>query len=140
MSLYISTTAVDSSLSDTPMHEAIKSLAISIALEKQQGRVPNGPSLDVTFMLAGKTSKPEFTGMRMGGYTQEGNTLYFEREVPEAIVVSKMAKEYLNTVMQDVISNAIEFFHENNIAFEDISWQSLINRLAQSQTSSAIRE
>lgn len=134
MSLYISTALASSSMADTPMQDVIKSLAISIAREKQQGRVPAGPSLDVTFMLSDKNATPEFTGMRMGGYSPENNILYFEREVPENMVKSELAEQYVKAVMQDVMMNACDFFQQNNILFNEPDWKHLFESLAAGMT------
>lgn len=134
MSLYISTALASSSIADTAMQDVIKSMAISIARGKQQGGVPAGPSLDVTFMLSDKNATPEFTGMRMGGYTRENNTLYFEREVPESMVQSQHAEEYVRAVMQDVISNASAFFQQNNILFNEQGWQHFFDTLVAETT------
>lgn len=34
---------------------------------------PDGPALDINFMLPGKMEKPDFTGMLMGGYIVESS-------------------------------------------------------------------
>ena len=72
MSLFISVATPSSDLSASPITDAITTLASKVASEKKQGNFPHGPSLDVTFMLPGQEEKPDFAGMRMGGYTTEG--------------------------------------------------------------------
>lgn len=130
MSLFISSATASSGSNESPVNEAIAQLAVSVALAKRQGRLPQGPSLDVTFMLPGRFEKPDFPGMRMGGYTEGSDTLFFERAVPPSIVHSEKAKEYVAIVMQDVISNAGAFFRENAIAFDSRQWRQVIQLLA----------
>jgi len=135
MSLFISSATASSGLNESPINEAISQLAVSVALARQQGNMPEGPSLDVTFMLPGQFEKPDFSGMRMGGYSDESDTLFFERAVPEHIVHSGQAREYVAAVMQDVVSNASAFFQESDIAFDAQQWQQLIALLARADVS-----
>lgn len=129
MSLFISTATASSELQDTPIQEAIKSFAMNLAQKKRQGHFPDGPSLDVTFMLPGQKVKPDFMGMRMGGYTKNSGTLYFEREVPEYIIHSDQAGYFVSVVMQDVVEYASEFFQEHEISFDDHQWQHALQRI-----------
>lgn len=129
MSLYISTATASSELQDTSIQQAIKSLAITVARERGQNGIPDGPSLDITFLLPGQKIKPDFSGMRMGGYTKEGGTLYFEREVPEHIIHSDQARQFIIIVMQDVVNHAGEFFQENEISFNNTQWRQALDRL-----------
>lgn len=135
MSLFISSAMASSELNESAINQAISQLAMSVALAKQQGGIPAGPSLDVTFMLPGQFDKPDFTGMRMGGYSDESDTLYFERSVPEYILQSDMAKEYVAVVMQDVIDHASEFFQAGGVGFDTAKWQQLVQLLSQTDVS-----
>ena len=135
MSLFISSATASSELNQSAINEAISQLAVSVALAKQQGSFPEGPSLDITFMIPGKFEKPEFTGMRMGGYSDESATLFFERSVPEFIIHSDMAKEYVAIVMQDVLDHASEFFQAGGINFEASKWQQLLQLVTQADIS-----
>lgn len=132
MSLYISSTMASSELKESAINKAIAELAASVALAKQQGSVPAGPSLDVTFMLPGRFDKPDFTGMRMGGYSEEEGTLFFERSVPEYILHSDMAKQYVGIVMQDVVEHASDFFQAGGIEFDTAAWQQLVQLVSDS--------
>jgi hypothetical protein len=131
MSLYISVNTASSGLSDSAINNAVTRLAVKVAGEKQQGNIPAGPSLDVTFMLPGQVEKPDFTGMRMGGYTPEDDTLYFETAVPEHILHSQHAGQYVAMVMEDVIANAEAFFADSTVAFDARQWQQCVARLAE---------
>lgn len=137
MSLYISSAMPSSELNESEINRAIGDLAAAVALAKLQGSVPDGPKLDVTFMLPGQFDKPEFTGMRMGGYSEDEDTLYFERSVPEYIIHSDMAKQYISIVMQDVVDHASEFFQAGGIRFETDRWQQLVQLVSESDVSLA---
>jgi len=135
MGLFISSATASSAIKESAINEAISHLAVSAALAKQQGQIPEGPSLDVTFLIPGKFDKPDFTGMRMGGYSDAADTLFFERSVPEYIIHSDMAREYVSVVMQDVIEHANEFFQAGGVNFDTGKWQQLVQLLPQADVS-----
>jgi hypothetical protein len=126
MSLYISIKTPSQNLSHSPINDAITFVAAHAAIEKRQGRLPSGPALDITFLFSGKNEQPDFSGMRMGGYSQENQTLFFESAVPDHISHSEQAPRYVSLVLQDVIENASEYFKENNIAFDADQWRRAI--------------
>jgi hypothetical protein len=126
MSLFISIKTPSQGLSHSPINDAITFLAAHAAIEKRHGRLPSGPALDVTFLFSGKNEQPDFSGMRMGGYNEDNQTLFFESAVPEHISHSEQAPRYVSLVLQDVIENASEFFKENNIAFNSDQWRRAI--------------
>lgn len=129
MSLYISMTMPGNELSKTPIDDAITFLASHIAIEKRQGRLPDSPSLDITFMLPSKYEKPNFNGMRMGGYTHDNNTLYFETAVPEHITRSEKAPYYVAMVLEDMIDNADIFFTGTKVEFNADHWRSILRTI-----------
>lgn len=136
MGLYISVTTASSGLTDSPINHAITTLASRVAGERKQGNIPGGPSLDITFMLPGEMEEPDFSGMRMGGYSTEGDTLYFETAVPKHIIHSPQAGQYVAMVMQDVIANAEAFFSETEVAFDSGQWQQCALLLAKAEIAS----
>jgi hypothetical protein len=138
MSLYISINTPSSALSNSSIDEAITFMAAHAAIEKRQGRLPGGPSLDVTFMLPGEYEVPPFSGMRMGGYTKESDTLYFEAAVPGHILKSEDAPRYVAVVMQDVVEHANEFFAENQIKFDAQQWRKAMADLTKSDATAAL--
>lgn len=129
MSLYISINKPSQLLEKSSIDTAITVLAANAAIEKRSGRLPNGPALDITFMLPYENDTPPFKGMRMGGYTQDNKTLYFESAVPEHIVDSKNASRYVVVALQDAVDNAGEFFSSNNIIFDKAQWHRAIDSL-----------
>ena len=126
MSLFISVNTPNKELEKSPIDSAITALAINAAVEKRSGRLPKGPALDITFMLPGKQDNPAFNGMRMGGYTNKNQTLYFENVVPKHLVYSKDAAKYIALSLQDVVDNANDFFKDNNMPFDKDQWHRAI--------------
>ena len=126
MSLYISLNTPSKELDKSPIDSAVTVLAVNAALEKRNGRLPKGPILDITFMLPGKNEIPPFKGMRMGGYTEENQTLFFETAVPEHIVYSKNASRYVALALQDAVDNASDFFKNINMTFDEAQWHRAI--------------
>lgn len=131
MSLYISVNTPDRNLDKSPIDEAITFMAVQVAMEKQKGRLPKtGPALDVTFMLSTNDDAPHFSGMRMGGYSDENNTLYFETAVPKMMSHSTQASLYVAAVLQDAVEHAIKYFNDQEIPFDSDSWLGAVNYLA----------
>ncbi len=125
--LSISMSMPNRDLEKSPMERAITALALSLATQRDitQDLQP-GPALDITFMLASNDDKPEFKGMRMGGYTQDDNTLYFQAAVPEGFNHSEQAQDYVAAVLEDVVTNAIDFFQATDIRFDAINWKRVV--------------
>lgn len=122
MSLFISVNTPSKELEKSPIDNAITVLAVNAAIEKRSGHLPKGPALDITFMLPSKQDIPPFQGMRMGGFTFENQTLFFESAVPEHIVHSKSASRYVALTLQDAVDNASEFFKDQQIEFDTVHW------------------
>ena len=129
MRLFISINLPSQTMAKSPIDEAITFVAAHAAVESRQGHIPAGPALDITFMLSSKEDVPPFTGMRMGGYNREGDTLFFEAAVPEQMTQSESAPRYVALVMQDMLDNAKEYFDEQRIDFDLENWQRVIKNL-----------
>ncbi len=113
----------DRSLEKSPIERAITAVAMSVASNAEIATLSGGPRLDITFNLSHQGDVPSFQGMRMGGFNDADNTLYFEACVPEAINHAKNAKDYVAAIIEDVIDNASDYFREINIAFDKTHWQ-----------------
>lgn len=136
MTLTISMKTASADLVDSAITKAITLLATKIAKSNPGAAVPVKPSLDVTFMLPGKLEKPAFTGMRMGGYESGADTLFFEIAVPVHILHSAQSHLYAATALQDVVANANDFFADNQIHFNVLSWQQFANTILASAINS----
>lgn len=130
MSLFINAVYPSKSLEKSPIDTAITVLAANAKIEEKNGRLPSGPHLNITFMLPHKSGTPGFKGMRMGGYTKENQTLYFESAVPEHIAFSKNASRFVLVSVQDALENADDFFQNSNVAFNIEQWDKTIRSLA----------
>ena len=100
MALYISINTPSSSHSKSPIENAIVLFAAQAAVEKRKGGLPDGPSLDVTFLLPGEFETPPFEGMRMGGYTElTYSGIRYDQGLPDDIFseryLRKAPMEYL---------------------------------------------
>lgn len=122
-SMCISMKTPSHDLSKSPIDQAITALAVRAATEGRSGGLPDGPTLDLTFLLSSKDDRPPFDGMRMGGYTADNQTLFFEAAVPQAMGHSAQAPQYVAAVLQDVIDNATDYFDQLNVAFDGPQWQ-----------------
>ena len=134
MTLMISMTTASAELGDSPITKAITQLATTMAVKKREGMVPSSPTLDLTFCLPGKFDKPQFTGMRMGGYDSTDKTLYFEKAVPDHIVHSQQAPEFVALVLQDMLDAAQDYFQAERfdnapVTFDVLRWQWLVNQV-----------
>ncbi|GAB1257740.1 hypothetical protein NBRC116494_22420 [Aurantivibrio plasticivorans] len=130
MPLQINLTSASSEALDSPMSSAITNLAAKIKLHSIHGLVPSAPNLDITFMIPGKLDKPNFTGMSMGGFESTENTLFFQKPVPEDLINSPKANDFVRLVLEDVVDNAAEFFGEHDYAFHRSEWSQFVNSLS----------
>ena len=129
MRLFVSINTPSQEMAKSPIDEAITFVAAHAAMESRHGHFPAGPALDITFMLSSKEDAPPFTGMRMGGYNKEGDTLFFEAAVPETMTQSEEAPHYVALVMQDMVDNARQYFDELHIDFDFDTWRRVIDNL-----------
>lgn len=137
MSLRINVTTGSQGLADSPITQAITTLAATVAKTQRSGCVPSSPSLELTFMLPGEKDKPDFSGMRMGGYTDDEDILYFEKSVPEHVLHSMESMNYVATVVDDVVENANLFFRQAGKPFNYALWQQLSSSIAETLQGSA---
>lgn len=141
MAMYIGLTTPSSELDQSDISKAITDLAAKLFVINRKQGFPEGPEMDVTFMLSTHEEKPDFNGMRMGGFTEENQTLYFETAVPAELCFSSMAADYLRLVLYDVIDNAADFFAEHEVSsFNKNAWLSTLESLLeQSQTPTVLQ-
>ena len=138
MRLFVSINSPSQELVKSPIDEAITFVAAHAAVESRRGIFPAGPALDITFMLSNKDDAPDFTGMRMGNYNREGDTLFFEAVVPERMTQSEEAPRYVALVMQDMVENAKLYFDEKRIDFDQENWLRIIENLTGIETEHAV--
>ncbi|MGB7290497.1 MAG: hypothetical protein WBC62_10455 [Candidatus Macondimonas sp.] len=62
-SIFISVNKSDT-LEKSPIDKAVTRVAVALARQRQQGAIPSGPGLEITFLLASPDLQPDFEGMR----------------------------------------------------------------------------
>lgn len=129
MGINISTASASQSHSDSQMTKAITWLAASVFKRPGMPGLPETPTLDISFHLPGQLEKPAFSGMRYGGYTDADQVLYFECAVPERLVHSDHAAEYVKAIMDDVIDNAADYFDEVGVPVDLDGWKGQVRDL-----------
>jgi hypothetical protein len=134
MSLYISVNTPTKDYYQSPIDNAITFFAASIAMEKRVGSFPEGPKLDITFSLTTKQDAPDYNGMRMGPYDDRNKTLYFETVVPPHMTQSRVAPQYVQAVLEDVIDNAQDYFSDLGVKFDFNQWQEVITKLSHTES------
>lgn len=127
MTLSINMTSASSDALDSRLSHAITAMTVVLAKKERLDELPQGPSLDITFMLPGKLDKPDFEGMRMGSYTEDENILFFERSVPGHLIDSEQAGEFVALVLKDAVANASDYFAEQSRVFNPIAWEKALD-------------
>jgi hypothetical protein len=121
-SIFISVNKSDT-LEKSPIDKAVTRVAVALARQRQQGAIPSGPGLEITFLLASPDLQPDFEGMRMGGYSADDPVLRFHAAIPEHLAHSPTALRYVLAVLEDVLSNAQDYFVERGIPFDYPGWR-----------------
>ncbi len=131
MGIFLRTASASQEHQESLINNAITRAAMTAATQTASEKPPALPVLDISFLLPGKHEKPAFNGMQMGGYTSEEGTLYFQCSVPEAMINSNQAAPYVIAVIDDAISNAVEYFKLIDTDFNQSSWLNFAKLLKQ---------
>jgi hypothetical protein len=131
MGIFIRTASASQELKESSISTAITRIAMSVAKLTPSVQPPVAPALELSFLLPGKHEKPDFQGMQMGGFSHENGTLFFECAVPESMLDSHQAVPYVLAVLDDVISNAVDYFQDEGVAFDHPSWLSYLKLIKQ---------
>ena len=123
MRIYLSTVCGSRDLDGSPIDKAISAMAVRLTQTRKALKNNAGVSIDLTLMLPGKTQKPDFEGMRMTNYSSADGVLYIESAVPEQMLHSEHAEQYVSALVQDAVDNAVEFFSEQGVEFVSEEWQ-----------------
>ena len=128
-SIFISVNKSDT-LEKSPIDKAVTRVAVALARQRQQGAIPSGPGLEITFLLASPDLQPDFEGMRMGGYTADDPVLRFHAAVPAHLAHSPLAPRYVAAVLDDVLGNAQDYFADRQIPFDGLAWRRVFQAAA----------
>ena len=117
MSIYLNAITGSRELEGCPMDKAITTMAIRLAKLRKNLKNEPTPTIDLTVMLPGQHCAPDFKGMRMTQYSATDNLLYMESAIPETMLHSPHAENYLSALLEDALENAKSFFKEQGIKF-----------------------
>lgn len=122
MAIYLNAITGSRELEGSPIDNAITAIAMRLNKYRNSLKQEARPGLDVTVMLPGQNCMPDFEGMRMTHFSAGEGVLYIESAIPEKILHSANAEEYLSALLEDAVENAKEFFKEQGMAcdFPDI--------------------
>ena len=118
MSLYINTVTGSRDLEGCAIDKAVMQIAARLFEARKSMQFNEQGRLELTLVLPGKDIKPDFSGMRMTGFSRDEGTLYIESAVPEAMLHSEHAERYVSALVQDAVENAGAFFDEVGVGFE----------------------
>lgn len=133
MSLFIGAFFPEPDLSSSPFSAALTNIAVKLATSASSKSIARDPLIDLRFLLPGKLDKPGFTGMRLNSFDKTSNTLRIDSSVPEGMIESNKAADYIIAAMHDATENAGAFFQENNIDFNEFLHLQIVQRLDNSQ-------
>lgn len=131
MTLFIGAYYPDKALESSIFGEAITRVAVKLAQSRDHKLQSTSPNLDFYFLLPSETAQPDFQGMRIHSFDKATDTLRIESSVPEHMVSSKHAEDYVVASLSDAVDNAFEFFSDTNTAvlFQRDEYQSLVESL-----------
>ncbi len=118
MTLHIASMIPDRALEESALIKAITKIAIQLARWRELPIQKRAPTLDIVFLLPSKQEKPEFAGLRLHSFDKVSQTLRIESSVPEKIVTSIHAEQFVIAIIQDAIDAAGGFFNEQRILFD----------------------
>jgi len=126
MSVFLNTVTGHRELEECQINKAITALAIKLV--KIRPMISNSfePGIELTIILPGTTHKPAFQGMRLNGYSVNDNMLYIESAIPDTMLHSEHANEYMLALLQDAIDNGADFFTEKGLSFPRQQWLSAL--------------
>lgn len=119
MTIYLSAVSGSRELEASPIDRAITSAAIKLTQARLRNAEKHSAGLDLTFLLPAKTVKPDFEGMRIRRYSVEDGTVFIESAVPDSMLYSEHANDYVLAVIQDAVENAEVFFAEQSWSGRD---------------------
>ena len=129
MTLYIGAYYPDRELTNTPLGEAVTRTAAKLAAFRKQSIQSSQPSVELCYMVPGKDDAPDFEGMRLHSFDSDSDILRIEAAIPEAMVNSRHAQDYVIAALQDAVDNAFDFYSEQKRLFRRDEYQILIESL-----------
>lgn len=134
MTLFIGAYYPDKELERSTFGEAITRVAVKLAKSREHKLQKISPNLDFYFLLPSKIDHPDFQGMRIHSFDKDSKTLRIETSVPEHMVSSKHAEDYVVAALSDAVDNAFEFFSDTAVLFQKDEYHDLIDSLRTTTT------
>lgn len=129
MALFITVFLPDRQLDETPFCKALSKVAMDLAQYRYNPVQTIKPNIDLYFLMPGNDETPGFAGMRFHSFDKSSNTLKIESSVPQKLIESVHAENYVVAVMQDAVDGAHDFFASQDIEFESKQYHCLIETL-----------
>lgn len=126
MTIYIGIYSASKEITDCLLWSEITRLVSRLAKRSSDLKVEHAAHLDITFCLPSEFEKPQFEGLRMGGYTSDNSTLYFECSVPKEMLDDRNAGRYVSAVIADALDNASDYFQEISLGFDVAPWHRIL--------------
>lgn len=133
MAISISEVYPEAELKESAFSAGLTRIAMNLVKFHSGAAQQSLPEIEITFMLTGSHSAPDFTGMRIRRYSPSEQIVQIESAVPKAMINSADASEYIIAVLMDGVENAAELLAEIKVAFDLPVHMDLIARLAESK-------
>ena len=128
MSIYLNAVTGSRELDGCAIDKAITAMAIRLTQLRKALKNNAGATIDLTLLLPGKNTQPDFEGMRMTGFSSADGVLYIESAVPQKMLHSEHAERYVSALVQDAVANASDFFAEQGMEFASAQWQGVLQQ------------
>lgn len=132
MTLFIGAYYPDNELQRSVFGEALTQVALNLAKARSHRLQSTSPNVDFYFLVPGKLAKPDFQGMRIHSFDSETDTIRIESSVPDHMVTSKHAEDYVVASLLDAMDNAFDFFADSAVLFQRDEYQNLVESLRSS--------
>lgn len=129
MALFIGAFLPDRQLDESAFCKALTKVAIDLAQLRRHPLQSSKPNLDLYFLMPGKEEEPAFQGMRYHSFDAASNTLRMESAVPEKMIQSIHAEDFVVAALQDAVDGAHEFFELQQMTFQRDAYLHLIDAM-----------
>lgn len=116
-------------LSGTPVDKAIR--AVMKAELELNGDFKEGtvPAVNVVFCVAGSLGRPDWDHSQVGKYSAKSKLLLVQAAVPEEVVHSETALDYVTEELYGANANAFEFYRQKGMQFPLADAEKLVARI-----------
>ena len=134
MTLNIGCMMPDRALDECALVRAVTKVAIDLAGQRKQATQNKVPIIDILFLLPSHQEKADFIGLRLRSFNSAEQILRIESAVPEKMLESVHAENYVFAILMDAIDAAGLFFTEESILFDVPGHLALVDFIVQKNT------